>query len=370
VPTSRGWVVAAAAVAALVAGWWLAWPELSIVGSGALVALLVGRIVLLRPLRLSVARDLAPARVTRGDPAVGVVSVSNTGRWRTPPLTAQDRVGPDPVAVSIPALRPQGTHTVTYRLPTRRRGPLPVGPLRLVATDPFGLFRTVRTWGQPATLTVLPRTVDLPPLAAGRSSTVDDATGRTSTAGSATFHALRQYVFGDDLRHIHWRASAHTGELMVRELIDAGQPRTTLVLDTTPAAYPDPDDFELAVDVAASVTVSAARRGFPVVLASTAATFTHPGGRAGCDAVLSRLSLIGPAEGDLSTVVAAVRPGTAGGCLVLVTGATELGPGLAEARSRFDRTVLVRVGAASGPADTVACLAATDLTVLRATWPR
>jgi uncharacterized protein (DUF58 family) len=157
---------------------------------------------------------------------------------------------------------------------------------------------------------------------------------------------------------------------MVRELIDAGQPRTTLVLDTTPAAYPDPDDFELAVDVAASVTVSAARRGFPVVLASTAATFTHPGGRAGCDAVLGRLSLIGPVEGDLSTVVAGVRPGTAGGCLVLVTGATELGPGLAETRSRFDRMVLVRVGAASGTADTLACLAVTDLTVLRVTWPR
>ena len=53
------------------------------------------------------------------------------------------------------------------------------------------------------------------------------------------FHALREYVPGDDLRHVHWRSSARAGELLVRQYHDTRRNHATVVVDADPAAYPD-----------------------------------------------------------------------------------------------------------------------------------
>ncbi|OLT25824.1 hypothetical protein BJF79_43970 [Actinomadura sp. CNU-125] len=66
-------------------------------------------------------------------------------------------------------------------------------------------------------------------------------------------------MIGDELRHVHWKSSARTGTLMVRQLVDASLPTTTVVLEARPERWPEPDDFELAVDVAASVAACARR---------------------------------------------------------------------------------------------------------------
>ena len=77
------------------------------------------------------------------------------------------------------------------------------------------------------------------------------------------FHALREYVPGDDLRHVHWRSSAKamslTGDsrLMVRQYLDTRRSHVALVVDDRPAVWPDAQDFELAMSVAASIVVRA-----------------------------------------------------------------------------------------------------------------
>jgi hypothetical protein len=80
------------------------------------------------------------------------------------------------------------------------------------------------------------------------------------------FHALREYVPGDDLRHVHWRSSARAGQLLVRQYHDSRRTSALLLVDTRRDAYAQPDDFELALSVAASVTTRAAHDGYDLTL--------------------------------------------------------------------------------------------------------
>ncbi|MFA1545360.1 DUF58 domain-containing protein [Actinomadura chokoriensis] len=340
--TPLGWGTAAVSVPLYAAGWWLGYPEpaaLAVAGLAAVAGALLW--TLPRP-RLDVRREIAPAKVQRGEPAVGVLHVANRGR-AVRGLSARDAAGATDVAVGIPRLRAGGGRTVTYRLPTARRGEIPVGPLRLVRADPLRLARRVREYGGSRVLLVRPRTVPLPVLPSGRAHHLEGPTSDRSPAGTATFHALREYVVGDELRHIHWKSSARTGTLMVRRLVDASLPTTTVVLEARAGAWPEPDDFELAVDAAASVAAGAASAGFPVrVLTGGGPLAGTRGGPGDLEVLLDALTSVGTEEGARSAVDA-VRGVRAGGSLVVVTaGDAEMGR-IASVRSRFDRVVVLRV---------------------------
>ena len=78
------------------------------------------------------------------------------------------------------------------------------------------------------------------------------------------FHALREYVPGDDLRHVHWRSSAKASTLQIRQYHDTRRSHMTVVLDASAASYADPEDFETAVSVAASIAARAYEDGVEV----------------------------------------------------------------------------------------------------------
>jgi uncharacterized protein (DUF58 family) len=74
----------------------------------------------------------------------------------------------------------------------------------------------------------------------------------------------RQYRPGDSRRHMHWPATAHAGELMVRELEGpAAEPLTVSV-----RLPPDPEDAERVAERALGTVLRLFDRGGPVVLAT------------------------------------------------------------------------------------------------------
>ena len=81
-----------------------------------------------------------------------------------------------------------------------------------------------------------------------------------------SFHALREYVPGDDRRHIHWRSSAKTGALMVRQFEESRQSRIAVAVDLGEISYGDEDEFETAVSVAGSFVQQAFREENPMAL--------------------------------------------------------------------------------------------------------
>ncbi len=72
------------------------------------------------------------------------------------------------------------------------------------------------------------------------------------------FHALREYVRGDDLRHVHWRSSARAGQLLVRQYHQTRRNHATVIVDDARDSYKTEDDFELAVSIAASLVARCA----------------------------------------------------------------------------------------------------------------
>jgi uncharacterized protein (DUF58 family) len=384
-PTARGYSVLAAAAVLAAGGWWLGYPELVVLSTGCLAAALAGACWLLHGVSLKITREVAPAKVPRGNPAVATVRVTNIGRRATRPLAAVDSCGAATVRVELPGLARGASRFVSYRLATARRGEFGVGPLLLHTADPLGLFSRVRAYGEPATLLVRPRTVPLPALASGRTASIEGPTSDTAPSGTVTFHALREYVMGDDLRHVHWRSTARTGTLMVRQLVDSSLPVSTVVLDTRSASYPDEDearqdtaaerDFDIAVDAVATVAASMASAGFPVTLLTTGGTRHDSRSARTAGALLDLLALMQPArEGDLATTLETTRRFAAGGSLTVVTGPAARLPSdtLAACRRRFDRTVVIVAGSAPGPPPVlpVTVIRAAEVEDVAAAWRR
>jgi hypothetical protein len=133
-------------------------------------------------------------------------------------------------------------------------------------SDPLGLARRDVEWHAGEELYVRPLVVLLEPLAAGVVSDLEGVPSEQLSVSDLAFHALREYVPGDDLRHVHWRSSAKASTLLVRQYLETRRSHATVLLDDDPASYAGEEDFELAVSVAASVALRAALDDFEVFL--------------------------------------------------------------------------------------------------------
>ena len=88
--------------------------------------------------------------------------------------------------------------------------------------------------------------------------------------GPGDFHSLRDYVDGDEPRTIHWRASARSEQLKVRQHSVEGLQRCVVLLDQhVPPGPEGADAFERAVTAAASVVHSADRAGLTTRFVTT-----------------------------------------------------------------------------------------------------
>lgn len=346
--TPAGYAVLGTGVLGCGFGWGLGYTEAVVLGLAALAAVAAALLWTLKVPDVETRREVVPGRVARTDPAYGVVVLANTGSRTLRGLRAEDRVAGRPMLpVDLPPVPPGCEVRARYRLPTERRGTVDVGPMLLVRGDPLGLARRVRECGAVESLLVRPRTVALPVLPAGRTHHLEGPTSDTAEDGTLTFHSLREYVLGDDLRRVHWRSSARTGTLMVRRMIDVSLPTTVVVLDSGRAGYTDRESFETAVDAVGSVVEAVARSRFPMRVITSAGLLPLGENHQDADHILDRLALVAPEEKrGLADALDALERIRGGDTLVVVTGTVLPLPAdrLARLRGRFDRLIVVRSG--------------------------
>ncbi len=212
--------------------------------------------------RLALTRTISPERVVAGGTARVRLELENLTRLRTEVLLAEDRV---PYALGAPPrfvlhrLPGRRRAAVTYSLRSEVRGRYPVGPMRLRLSDAFGMCELTRSFTSTDPLIVVPRTWPLTPmLSGGRWSGSGESHARTAAASGEDDVSTREYRHGDDLRRVHWRSTAHRGELMVRTDEQPRQLKATVVLDTRAGAHRGEgpaSSFEWAVSAAASIAV-------------------------------------------------------------------------------------------------------------------
>jgi uncharacterized protein (DUF58 family) len=344
--TTAGYVIAVLCLVAYVGGWQLGWVELMVVAAGCLVALLVAVPFVIGRIRLDLRRSLAPPRVTVGERALAVLTVENHGRASSRPLVVEDRVGGRWQQLEVGALGAGDSHPYTYELPTQRRGVLTIGPAVIAREDPLRMMRReVRHAGEQQ-FWVHPRWRPLPPLSVGFAKDLEGPTSDTSPKGDVAFHALREYQLGDDYRHIHWMSTARVNSPMVRHYVDNRRPELLVMIDDRRLALPE-DQFEVAMEIAASIAVSSLAQAQPVALWTTNGPVSgrsRPGGR---EQILDRLAAADPVDtGDPARAsMLALRSEPRASALVLVTGPVEvhaLALLAAEARRKV-KVLIVRV---------------------------
>ncbi|MDQ0895553.1 DUF58 domain-containing protein [Agromyces ramosus] len=259
VVTPLGWAFVAAAVVSLTAGYGWGWLELIALGWGLAVLVAAASVWLIGRGAGTIRLVLPAARVVVGEPAEARLIAANPGRRRFAGVQLELPVGMRVVERVLPGLPRGGAFDEQFPIPTERRGIVPVGPARTVRADPIGLMRREIVWSETAELHVHPRTVPITALSTGFIRDLEGSPTRDLTASDIAFHALREYVPGDDRRFIHWKSSAKTGTFMVRQFEETRRSRLMIILDLEPGAYADAAEFELAVSAAASVGARAIR---------------------------------------------------------------------------------------------------------------
>ncbi|NPC44305.1 DUF58 domain-containing protein [Nocardioides sp. zg-1230] len=241
---------------------WLNWHEFVQLGAVAFGLFVVGLLWQVLPGTPTAALELRPNRTTEGaaPPTVTLRVQAGAAPMLYPKLSVP--AGPRDVSVRSPFLGPFAHHVETFPLPGLPRGVHVVGPVAYDKTDPVGLVTRRFETGAALELFVAPRVTDLTVFAGGLTNDLDGATSQQLSMSDLAFHALREYVPGDDLRHVHWRSSAKAGELLVRQYHETRRGHVTVLVDPSTSSYQRRRDFELAVSIAASIALRAVRDDF------------------------------------------------------------------------------------------------------------
>lgn len=317
----RGWSLLGAAIGLVVAGRLLGTVELSTLGVGT-SALIAGATLWTRSrsLPLGVRRVIRPDQVHVGGEAR--VDLELHARGATPQATFTDVFddGRRAARFLAPALDAGQRARAAYRIPTDRRGRFGIGPMLIGVSDPFGLSIRSFAIGGSEDVIVRPRVHDLRAAASAPGRRRARLRHRSVLPVPSPVHdeflALRDYEVGDDLRRVHWRSSARTGELRVREDESAWQPHATVVLDNRAWTYPG-DAYEHAIEAVASIALRLRRSG------QACDVFTMSGrslskGSTRSDRLLDELAVLEPDRRDAG-MPRALAPRDRQGLIVVVS---------------------------------------------------
>jgi uncharacterized protein (DUF58 family) len=295
------------------------WPVFQLMWVTCLLMAASAVVFALLPQRARVSLTVAPPRTVAGEDAEVVLSATTVGRLRVPAPLVDVPSGTTEHLVRLPTLRRKRVVEERIGLTGLRRGVIPVGPVTARRTDPLGLLSWSERWSEAAELLVLPAMVPVESLGAGVIRDQEGIPSDEISMSDLAFHALREYVPGDELRHVHWRSSAKANKLQIRQYHDTRRSHLTILLDDDHGSYADPDDFETAVSVAASIAARADRDGIDLSMLCGEHAVT---GR-GLDGVLDACCRIELGTSDPALGVrSAMRLAPQTSWLVMVTGGT------------------------------------------------
>ncbi len=235
-----------------------------------LVSLLLGLIVVsgvlsemsMRGLHLT---RIDPEEIHAGEPAVFGARVANRKRWLMSYSITVEVLSPgaQPRLLYLSRLAPGAERLVTWEDTLPRRGRHRLSGVRITTRFPFGLFLKAERPILESEVTVFPALRPVSPEMLRQIGLVGLAPARRRGRGTDLYD-LRGYRSGDDPRLIHWRSSAKTQTLMVRELEAQTTEDARLIL-LGAGARPG-EALEAGLSEAASIAAHLVRAGAGVEL--------------------------------------------------------------------------------------------------------
>src|SRR5699024_9211694 len=325
--TKRGQTFLALGVIVAVAGVVLGYRDVTRIGL-LLVILPLLALLLVRPAlpSLRVTRTVTPARLSPEQQGGVVVEFTNVGKRPTPLYLAEEQfdyaLGDRPRFL-LPRMVPGEGRRLRYTVRSRHRGAFPVGPITLRRRDPFGLTHIALQLPATVELLVLPHIWDLGDRrVAGQGRGTEGELPQMVSLHGEDDVSIRQYRDGDELRRVHWPATAHRGEIMVRQEDRPARRRAVLLLDSRSGAYPGSGyqpSFEWAVSAIASLARHLVKDGFVIhLLTHRTVEDGSAGVPIGLDPALAALARARPDQGpSMEPLAAAAHSFTSGGVLLI-----------------------------------------------------
>jgi uncharacterized protein (DUF58 family) len=185
-------------------------------------------------LKLLVVERRPPPKIYASEPFLMEVVIKNGKPKRASySIEVEDLQGRTPIDKRCYFLKiPEGkSQRTSYRHTFVRRGLYTLTGYRLATKFPFALFRKSRDVDAPLDVLVYPARVSVPrppPRSATRGDATADRLGRRGE-----FFGLREHRSGDDRRDVHWKSSARSGRLLVREYEDELARRLVIGVDNS-----------------------------------------------------------------------------------------------------------------------------------------
>jgi len=237
---------------------------------------------------LEIQRRLPPSAF-EGDLITVDMALENHGGGAASFVLAEDQFGAGLAGrqsvLETGPLPPLHRRILSYRtFVARQWGLYTVGPLSIGQFDPLGLFFARRSMQELVAFEVYPKAsrIEAVALLGGRSTVAARDVTAAAAGQSLLFRGVRDFAAGDDVRRIHWPATARRGSPMVRENERDLQPVFTLFLDLERrgrAGIGRKSTHEYLVRVGASLLWTAHRRGdaFGLVAESDRPIIVPPG---------------------------------------------------------------------------------------------
>lgn len=206
-------------------------------------------------------RDITVTTLQQGEDTEISVKVTNSRGWPIPWIFLEDyhpadfpRRGENK---RLAILMPGRSLELKYQLTCPRRGYHRIGPLLMESGDLFGLQKRFRTGERQDYVSVLPTVAYIDTFNIASKRPQGPVRVRNKVYEDPTrINSIREYVPGDPINTIHWKATARTGQLHVKTHEPAAVSGGTLFLDLHEESYlPErkAERIELAVTTAASI---------------------------------------------------------------------------------------------------------------------
>jgi uncharacterized protein (DUF58 family) len=212
--------------------------------------------------KLEISRSL-PSRAFLGEQVPITLNFKNLSPLPVPWLLFNDTFS---TILSSPAffrevisLKGKASYTTNYTLVARRRGHYQIGPLMLQSGDLLGIHKNLSRTLEASSLIVYPKILPLVRLGLPTySPQVILPTPVPLFRDTTRIIGVKNYVSGDNPRHIHWPATAATGRLLVKQFQTAIARETFLFLNLDLADYGRPGQAGVAIELAIVVAASLA----------------------------------------------------------------------------------------------------------------